>query len=98
MRDYWRALADQRDLAPASIKKLHALISGALRRGAREHGLRFDFHQLVPPPGLTLEKRKYATDAELVAVFETAAAMGTVGRCCSASPAQPACVAASSSR
>lgn len=75
-RDSDAALAERRDLASASVTRSHALISGALRRGACEAGVRFDLDQLVPAPGLTVERRGDATDAQLVAVFAAAVELG----------------------
>jgi integrase len=76
MRDYYRALNDQKGLSASSVWSIYSLISGSLRRAAKESGLRFDFNQLVTPPKPTAEKQQLASDKELVAAFAAAAELG----------------------
>jgi integrase len=76
MRRYYAGLAETKGLKPASIWSVYSLISGALRRASREHGLVFDFNQLVTPPKPIAEKQQMATDEELSRLFKVADQLG----------------------
>lgn len=76
MRAYYSGLAVERGLSPATVWAIYSLISGSLRRAAREHGLVFDFNQIVTPPKPQADKRAYATDDELARLFTEAGALG----------------------
>ena len=76
MRRYYAGLSKTKQLKPASIWTIYSLISGALRRASREHGLVFDFNQLVTPPKPVAEKQQMATDDELRRLFAAARKLG----------------------
>ncbi len=74
-RDLYAWLEEQ-GLSDASIWKVYALMSGALTRAVREHGVDFDSKLMVTPRKPTARKRQMATDEELARLLRASASLG----------------------
>ncbi len=74
-RDLYAWLSEQK-LSDASIWKVYALLSGALTRAVREHGIAFDSKLMVTPKKPVAKKRQLASSAELVCLFGAVAKFG----------------------
>lgn len=74
-RDLYAWLGEQK-LSDASIWKVYALLSGALTRAVREHGVAFESKLMVTPKKPVAKKRQLATKTELVCMFGAVAKFG----------------------
>lgn len=74
-RDLYAWLEEQ-GLSDASIWKVYALMSGALTRAVREHGVGFDSKLMVTPRKPATRKRQMATDDELARLFRASSTIG----------------------
>ena len=76
LRTYYRRLSKESELSDSSIWSIYSLISGAISRAQREHGLRFDRNQLVTPKDPVRPDKRIPTDEELRRILAVADDLG----------------------